>query len=85
MLPYQATGMVWLPRGAPWLLGYEAEIAQFRKDGKSRHDDQVDPTADGVTLLLGKGTSILSVIGEDKGARAKQKIREAMNHAAAAK
>jgi predicted phage terminase large subunit-like protein len=83
MLPYQATGMVWLPRGAPWLLGYEAEIAQFRKDGKSTKDDQVDPTADGVTLLLGKGTSILSVVGEDRGARAKVKIRDAMNRRAA--
>lgn len=83
MLPYQATGQVWLPRGAPWLAGYEAELAQFRKDGKSSRDDQVDPTADAVTLLLGKGTSILSVVGQDKGARAKVRIREAMNHQAA--
>lgn len=39
-LPYQATGMVWLPRGAAWLPAFEAEIAQFRKDGKSTKDDQ---------------------------------------------
>ena len=39
-LPYQATGMVLLPKGAPWLGSFEAELATFRKDGKSRHDDQ---------------------------------------------
>jgi len=40
ILPYQATGMVYLPRGASWLPGFESEIAQFRKDGKSARDDQ---------------------------------------------
>lgn len=83
-LPYQATGMVWLPRGAPWIQTFEAEVAQFRKDGKSKVDDQVDCLADGVTLLLGKGTSILNVIGaEDKGPRAKVKIAQAMQRKAA--
>lgn len=61
-LPFQATGMVYLPVDAPWIKGFEAELASFRKDGKSMKDDQVDCFADGVTLCLGKGTSILSVI-----------------------
>jgi len=68
MLPYQATGMVYLPKGAPWLSAFEAECAQFRADGKSTHDDQVDCATDGVTLCLGKGTSILSVLGPRKKA-----------------
>lgn len=62
-LPYQETGMVFLPKGAPWLPAFEAECAQFQEDGKQRHDDQIDPMADGINLLLSKGTSILNVIG----------------------
>lgn len=67
-LPYQATGMVYLPVDAPWIKPFEAELASFRKDGKSTKDDQVDCFADGVTLTLGKGTSILSVIDRPKRA-----------------
>ena len=63
ILAYQATGMVWIPKEASWLPAFEQECAAFREDGKSRHDDQVDVFADGVFLCLGKGTSILSVIG----------------------
>jgi hypothetical protein len=55
--------MVWIPKEASWLPAFEQECAAFREDGKSRHDDQVDVFADGVFLCLGKGTSILSVIG----------------------
>ena len=62
ILAYQATGMVYLPRQAPWLPAFEVELAQFREDGKSTKDDQVDAFADGVALLLVKGTSILSVL-----------------------
>jgi predicted phage terminase large subunit-like protein len=68
ILNYQATGMVHLPKGAPWLTGFEIELAQFREDGKAARDDQVDCFADGVLLTLGKGTSILSVIGKVKAA-----------------
>ena len=63
ILPYQVTGMVFLPKGAPWLPAFEVELAQFREDGGSKNDDQVDAFADGVFLILGKGTSILSVLG----------------------
>lgn len=66
ILPYQATGMVYLPKDAPWLPAFEIEVAQFREDGKSSKDDQVDAMADGVFLILGKGTSILSVLGKKK-------------------
>ena len=66
MLPYQETGMVYLPKAAPWLADFESECAQFRRDGKSTHDDQVDPMCDAVAILLGKNTSILLVIGRPK-------------------
>lgn len=64
ILAYQATGMVYLPKGAPWLPGFEVECAQFREDGKSARDDQVDTFADGVLFMLGKGTSVLDVLGK---------------------
>jgi predicted phage terminase large subunit-like protein len=70
VLPFQATVMVWLPKGAPWLPGFELELAQFRKDGRSTKDDQVDAFADGVQLILGKGTSILNVLGSARPGRA---------------
>ncbi len=66
ILAFQQTGMVYLPKGAPWLPAFEVEMAQFRKDGKARHDDQVDPMAYAVKLLLGKGTSILNVLGKQR-------------------
>ena len=66
ILNYQATGMVYLPKGAPWLALLEAECAAFREDGKAKHDDQVDTLADGVLILLGKGTSILQVLGKER-------------------
>lgn len=69
ILAYQATGMVYLPREAVWLAAFEQECASFREDGKSRHDDMVDCFADGVFLCLGKGTSILNVIGGRKADR----------------
>jgi len=65
-LPYQQTGMVYLPRQASWLSAFEIELAQFREDGKSSQDDQVDCFSDGVSLLLGKATSILQVLGQKK-------------------
>lgn len=63
ILPYQQTGMCYLPRQAPWLPAFEVEMAQFREDGKATRDDQVDAWADGVQLTLGKATSILNVLG----------------------
>jgi predicted phage terminase large subunit-like protein len=66
VLAYQATGMVYLPSGAPWLAAFEAECAQFREDGKQARDDQVDCLADGILICLGKATSILNVLGQSK-------------------
>lgn len=73
ILNYQATGMVYLPKGAPWLTTFESECAAFRDDGKSARDDQVDCLADGVLILLGKGTSILSALGRSKRMSAAEK------------
>lgn len=66
VLAFQQTGMVYLPKNAPWLPAFELELAQFRKDGKSTKDDQVDTFAHALKLVLGKGTSILSVLGKTK-------------------
>ena len=53
ILAYQATGMVFLPRTAPWLPAFEIELAQFREDGKSTKDDQC--VLEGTKVLTGKG------------------------------
>lgn len=66
VLAFQETGMVYLPKDAPWLPAFEVELAQFRRDGKSSKDDQVDCTVHGLKLLLGKGTSILAVLGKER-------------------
>ncbi len=66
ILPYQQTGMVFLPRSAPWMAAFESELMGFREDGKSTKDDQVDCFADGVGLMLGKPTSILSALGKSR-------------------
>lgn len=66
ILAYQATGMVFLPKQAPWLPAFEVELAQFREDGKSTKDDQVDAFADGVSIMLAKHTSILAVLDRKK-------------------
>jgi predicted phage terminase large subunit-like protein len=66
ILAFQQTGMVYLPKGAPWLPAFELELAQFRRDGKSAQDDQVDCLAYSIKLLLGKGTSILNVLGKKR-------------------
>lgn len=66
ILPYQATGCVYLPTGASWLPAFETELAAFREDGKSTKDDQVDAFADGVVIMLGKALSILQVLGKEK-------------------
>ena len=68
ILAFQQTGFVHLPKGVPWLPAFEVEIASFRKDGKSTKDDMVDTFAHAVKLILGKGTSILSVLGKKRAA-----------------
>jgi predicted phage terminase large subunit-like protein len=68
ILPFIETGMVYIPRDtdAPWVPGLVTECAQFRADGKSKHDDQTDCLADAILLLLGKPLSIFDVIGKPK-------------------
>ncbi len=66
VLAFQETGMVYLPRDAQWLAAFELELAQFRRDGKSPRDDQVDTWAHSLKLMLGKGTSILAVLGKER-------------------
>lgn len=63
ILPFQQTGMVFLPKDVLWLPAFEQELAAFREDGKSTKDDQVDCFADGVNLTLGRPTSIFASLG----------------------
>lgn len=65
ILPYVETGMVFLPKDGqfPWIAGLLAELASFKKDGTHKHDDQADTLFDGVFRLLGRGISILDVLG----------------------
>lgn len=66
MLPFVVTHMVYLPKNAPWVMGLLSECAEFRKDGKQQHDDQVDCLCDGVWFTLGRPLSILDVLGNSK-------------------
>ena len=47
--PYIESGQVFLPKDAPWLSAYLAEFSQFHN---GTHDDQVDPTMDGIMGML---------------------------------
>lgn len=49
--PSVATGQVWLPRAAPFILTLQAELAAFDGLG-SGHDDQVDPMLDAIAEML---------------------------------
>lgn len=64
VLPYWATGRILFPRDgdAPWLVPMLNELAAFRGDGKSRHDDFVDMLELGTSKTLGKTISILDVL-----------------------
>lgn len=66
ILAYQATRMVLLPRDAKWVPAFLLQCAEFREDGKARHDDMVDCFSDGVLICLGKATSILQALGKQK-------------------
>lgn len=67
ILPYQETGLVYIPRDtdAPWVGGFVAECGEFKPDMTHAHDDRVDCFADGVHLLLGEPLSILDVLGAE--------------------
>lgn len=48
--PLVESGNVFLPENAPWLSDYVTEFAQFPN---GTHDDQIDPTMDALTEMLG--------------------------------
>jgi predicted phage terminase large subunit-like protein len=56
-----ASGYVYFPSKAPWLSDYERELLSFNAAGTQAHDDQVDVTADAVSILLDKPTGITDV------------------------
>ncbi len=66
ILPYVVTHMIYLPKNVSWMPAFLSECAQFRKDGKQTHDDQVDTLCDGVWFTLGKPLSIFDVLGDTK-------------------
>lgn len=49
--PWISSGMVWLPKHAPWILTLKAELQNFDGLG-SGHDDQVDPLMDAINDML---------------------------------
>ncbi|MEF2551956.1 phage terminase large subunit [Aurantimonas sp. A2-1-M11] len=53
VVPSCASGLVVLPKSAPWLKEFEAEVAAF-PDGS--FDDQVDPFIDAVGEMAGHST-----------------------------
>lgn len=66
VLPFIESGLVFVPKdegGPAWLAGFLQECAAFKPDGTHAHDDRVDTMVDGVETLLGKGLSILDVLG----------------------
>jgi predicted phage terminase large subunit-like protein len=68
VLPYIETGMVHIPQDGltTWLPEFLTELASFKADGTSAHDDQVDAMADGIWLTLGRALSIFDVLGGTK-------------------
>jgi len=53
------SGLVLLPKGASWLPEYESELLGFPS---ASFDDQVDPTMDAVSDMIGIGLGILGVL-----------------------
>lgn len=62
VLHYMATGMVHLPKNAPFLQELISELCAFREDGKHEHDDAVDCLVDGVQILGGRKVSIFDAL-----------------------
>jgi predicted phage terminase large subunit-like protein len=52
-VPFVASGLVYLPEGAPWLSDFLGELAAFPSGA---HDDQVDVLVDAVCDILGPGS-----------------------------
>lgn len=66
ILPYQEAGLVYIPADneAPWVAALLAECGEFKPDLTHAHDDMVDCLADGISLTLSQGLSILDVLGK---------------------
>ena len=56
---YVEDGLVMLPAKAPWLLNYIKGIEGLTADMTHDHDDQWDPTIDGINDTLVNGYSLL--------------------------
>ena len=68
ILTWITNGFVMIPRDtiAPWVRDFKTECAQFRQDGKSPHDDQVDCLAYGVAETLGRNLSSFDVLTDSQ-------------------
>lgn len=53
------SGLVMLPKAAPWLLDYELELLAFPNGD---YDDQVDPTMDAIADMVGAGLELLDML-----------------------
>lgn len=60
VVPSVATGLVLVPKSAPWKSAFVSEYAAF-PDGS--FDDQIDPFMDAVTEMCGGGTYTLANVG----------------------
>jgi predicted phage terminase large subunit-like protein len=52
VLGYLESGRVALPRSAPWVSDYIAEMEAFSADDSHDHDDMIDPTIDAINTML---------------------------------
>lgn len=52
MIPYIASGRVFLPEDAEWLSDYKQEFAKFTPLMTHKNDDQIDPTLDAIDIAL---------------------------------
>jgi predicted phage terminase large subunit-like protein len=52
MIPYIASGFVYLPEGNNWISDYLYEFDRFTPTMSHKHDDQIDPTLDAIDILL---------------------------------
>lgn len=53
-LPFIASGYVYLPQNAVFLIDYLDEFSNFSPTLSHKHDDQVDATLDAINILLGQ-------------------------------
>ncbi|HZZ57935.1 MAG TPA: phage terminase large subunit [Opitutaceae bacterium] len=60
VLPYISTGLVYLPKGEPFIEELLAECGAFTQNETHAHDDQVDCLVDGIQeIMIGGETGVL--------------------------